>query len=112
MSHWYFECVSHSAIARNNLFWKFNLMSFFYATKRPTLSIALNHQGKKCCKVILEKYFHKNLKSITIKMPPKVCIFATSGLCCKCFMIVIYDHNDSGQCYKTTIVVKSSPNWP
>ncbi len=45
-------------------------------------------------------------------MPPKVCIFATSGLSYKGFMIVIYGHNDSGQCYKTTIVVKASPSWP
>ncbi len=31
-----------------------------------------------------------------------------SGLYCKCFTIVIYDNNDSGQYYKTTIVVKAS----
>jgi hypothetical protein len=28
-----------------------------------------------------------------------------SGLYYKCSMIVIYDHNDSGQCYKTTIKI-------
>jgi hypothetical protein len=32
----------------------------------------------------------------------------TSGLYYKCFTIVIYDCNDSGQYYKTTIVVKAS----
>jgi hypothetical protein len=31
----------------------------------------------------------------------------TSGLNYKCFMIVIYNCNDSGQYYKTTIVVKA-----
>ena len=29
----------------------------------------------------------------------------TSGLYYKCFTIVIYDGNDSGQCYKTTIMI-------
>ncbi len=29
----------------------------------------------------------------------------TSGLYYKCFMIVIYDRNDSGQYYKTTIMI-------
>ena len=29
----------------------------------------------------------------------------TSGLYYKCFMIVIYNRNDSGQCYKTTIMI-------
>ncbi len=29
----------------------------------------------------------------------------TSGLYYKCFMIVIYDRNDSGQYYKTTITI-------
>ncbi len=28
-----------------------------------------------------------------------------SGLYYKCFTIVIYDHNDSGQYYKTTIMI-------
>ncbi len=28
-----------------------------------------------------------------------------SGLYYKCFTIVIYDHNDSGQYYKTTITI-------
>ncbi len=35
-------------------------------------------------------------------------MLATSGLYYKCFTIVIYDRNDSGQYYKTTIVVKAS----
>jgi hypothetical protein len=42
-------------------------------------------------------------------------VFSTYGfyssLAChnyKCFTIIIYDHNDSGQYYKTTIVVKAS----
>jgi hypothetical protein len=29
----------------------------------------------------------------------------TSGLYYKCFTIVIYDHNDNGQYYKTTITI-------
>jgi hypothetical protein len=33
-----------------------------------------------------------------------------SGLYYKCFTIVIYDRNDSGQYYKTTITVKASLN--
>ncbi len=31
--------------------------------------------------------------------------YATSGLYYKQVMIVIYDHNDSGQYYKTTITI-------
>jgi hypothetical protein len=30
---------------------------------------------------------------------------STSGLYYKCFTIVIYDHDDSGQYYKTTIMI-------
>ncbi len=30
---------------------------------------------------------------------------STSGLYYKCFTIVIYNHNDSGQYYKTTITI-------
>jgi hypothetical protein len=32
-------------------------------------------------------------------------IIPTSGLYYKCFMIIIYDRNDSGQYYKTTIMI-------
>jgi hypothetical protein len=40
------------------------------------------------------------------KMPIwKTWVSETSGLNYKCFMIVIYDHNDSGQDYKTTITI-------
>ncbi len=36
----------------------------------------------------------------------------TSGLYYKCFTIVIYDRNDSGQLYKTTItIVIDNRNW-
>jgi hypothetical protein len=31
--------------------------------------------------------------------------FGNSGLYYKCFMIIIYDRNDSGQYYKTTIMI-------
>jgi hypothetical protein len=31
--------------------------------------------------------------------------FATNGLYYKCFTIVIYDHNDSGQYHKTRITI-------
>ncbi len=32
-------------------------------------------------------------------------VFVTSGLYYKCFTIVIYNRNDSGQYYKTTIMI-------
>jgi hypothetical protein len=38
-------------------------------------------------------------------LPEKSKICATSGLFYKCFMVVIYDRNDSGNYYKTTIMI-------
>ncbi len=52
-----------------------------------------------CCQALTRLYTRP--PTSRIKTQP-------SGLYYKCFMIVIYDRNDSGQYYKSTIVVKAS----
>ncbi len=44
--------------------------------------------------------------------PPMNKLWATYGLYYKCFTNIIYDRNDSGQYYKTTItIVIDDPSW-
>ena len=44
-----------------------------------------------------------SVEKILNKASFKFCVNQRAGLYYKCFMIVIYDCNDSGQYYKTTI---------
>jgi hypothetical protein len=54
-----------------------------------------------------QKYNSMNILHTVSDFQTELC-----GLYYKCFMIVIYDRNDNGQYYKTTImIVIDNRNW-
>ncbi len=63
--------------------------------KFSTLSLAVLFQSNVTA-------WHSHTATSRVKKSVQV---SSCGLYCKCFMIVIYDRNDSGQYYKTKITI-------
>ncbi len=79
--------------------------------KHSSLLCQIVNEGEFFCEIGLTKKGLENVHQqplskfdspVSLKLNLKL---ANCGLYCKCFTIIIYNHNDSGQYYKTTITI-------